>query len=218
MSSSPSPDSTPIANAGDHDFKGARTALYLFQFGAYGTTFVYAWGCHTLDDALEAAAEWLKENEPGHFVTFSEADYEEAARDIGAPADWRDSEASGPGGDQWRYAVAQRAEVDHTYTESGYLASWEWYVNEIHDVDEVATVRYRSRYECGIGEDEGDDDSGDRDGDDSMGDRGRTMSSLWWTEDNGYLAAHTSIFGSYDYDTGRADLSGDCQSIGPDSE
>jgi hypothetical protein len=131
-------DTTPIANASDHDFKGDRTRLYLFQFGAYGTTFVYVWGNDGFDDALEEAAGWLADNAPGHFVTFEERDYQEAADDLGYPADWaEDSDMSG--------RVAERAEVDHTYTESGYLASWEWSANEVNDPAVVAYIRWRSQ-------------------------------------------------------------------------
>jgi hypothetical protein len=140
-------DTTPIANPSDHAFNRDTMPLYLFSFGAYGSTLVYVWGCHTLSDALEAAAEWLKEHEPGHFVTFSEADYEEAARDIDAPHDWKED-------DEWASRVWERAEVDHTSTESGYLASWEWHVREVTDADEVAHVQWRSRE--GNDADEGD--------------------------------------------------------------
>lgn len=131
-------DTTPIANASDHDFKGDLTTLYLFQFGAYGTQYVYAWGNDGFDDALEEVAAWLADNAPGHFVTFEDSDYTEAADDIGAPSDWEED-------DDWRDQVRERAEVDHTYTESGYLASWEWYVNDVTDPSVVAYIRWRSQ-------------------------------------------------------------------------
>jgi len=143
------PDTTPIANPSDHGFSRDTMPLYLFSFGAYGCTHVYAWGCHTFEDAFNAACEWLRDNAPGVFVTFSEADYAEAARDIGAPEDWNE-----PGNEEWAYEVMERAEVDHTYTESGYLASWEWYGGEVHDPAVVARVQWRSRE--GTDEDMGD--------------------------------------------------------------
>jgi len=124
----------PFANPGDYNFNRDTMPLYLFQFGAYGDTRVYAWGCHSLDDALEAAAEWLRDNAPGHFVG---VDYAEAAADVGAPADW-DSEDNV---DEWGERVREAAEVDLTYTESGHLAAWEWAVSEVTDADTVAAVR-----------------------------------------------------------------------------
>jgi hypothetical protein len=130
------PHNTPIANPSDHNSYSKRT-LYRFQFGAYGTDYVYAWACHTLDDALEAAAEWLEEHKPGHF---SEPDYDDSARELGAPDDWRTDE-------EWAGKVAEHAETDHTYTESGYLLSWEWTVDEVHDADEWGYVVVRSMME-----------------------------------------------------------------------
>lgn len=131
-------DTTPIANASDHAFRGDRTTLYLFQFGAYGTQYVYAWGNDGFEDALEEAAGWLADNAPGHFVTFEDSDYTEAADDIGAPDDWKEDDA-------WREQVYERAECDHTYTESGYLASWEWAANSVKDPSVVAYIRWRSQ-------------------------------------------------------------------------
>lgn len=121
----------PIVNDTWHDMGGA---LYRFSFGVYGGNVCYAWGEKSLDDALEAAAEWLKETSPG---IFSEPDYADAAADIGAPADWQEDE-------EWSVKVQERAETDHTYTESGYLLSWEWTVNEVTDADEYADVKARS--------------------------------------------------------------------------
>jgi hypothetical protein len=125
-----------IVNPSDYNFNRDTMPLYLFSFGAYGDTRVYAWGCHSLEDALEAAAEWLKDNAPG---VFHEPDYAEAASEIGAPEDWDSDDNM----DEWGARVQEAAEVDLTYTESGYFASWEWHVSEILDADEVASVRSR---------------------------------------------------------------------------
>ena len=137
------PTNTPIANPSDAgSYGGARggargQSLYRFHFGAYGARVVYAWDCHTMSDALEAAAEWCREHAPG---VFTEPDYDGAAADIGAPEDWRDDP-------EWADKVRDRAEVDLTYTESGYIASWEWSVTEVTDADEYAYVYARSRME-----------------------------------------------------------------------
>ena len=115
------------ANPDETTFTGAH---FIFHFGAYGDTEV----CviqrpDHFDDALEIAAEWLKENEPGHF---SEPDYESAARECGIDL------AQYTGGmidifdrdEALAESIQQSAETDHTYTESGWLLSWEWTVDE----------------------------------------------------------------------------------------
>lgn len=40
--------------------------------------------------------------------------------------------------------VCELAEVDHTYTESGYLLSYEWWVDEVIDTTEYGDVYDRS--------------------------------------------------------------------------
>jgi hypothetical protein len=93
----------------------AGEKLFLFQFGAYGTTFALAWG-YGIEEALENAAAWLKDNAPGLFTDLDLDDArQDLARDRGVDA------ASLSDEDVYTYA-----ETDLTYTESGYLASWEW--------------------------------------------------------------------------------------------
>jgi hypothetical protein len=138
-------DTTPIANPHDHAFNRDTMPLYLFSFGAYGSVNVFAWGCHSLDDALEAAAEWCAKHAPG---VFTDPDYDDAANDIEAPEDWRDD----PEG--WGEKVRERAETDMTYTESGWILSYEWHVYEVSDADDIAYVQWRSRE--GNDADEGD--------------------------------------------------------------
>jgi hypothetical protein len=163
--------------------------VWRFSFGAYGGTTVYVLtDREALEDALETAAEWLKDNAPG---VFTEPDYEDAARDVkapgavrwasrysyvkvrfaagyslsvpidrlsskrrvrgkaplstlrprrvtvngGTPGAWKEEGATmrdeyGRERDACDL-VTERAETDHTYTESGYLASWEWTVDEL---------------------------------------------------------------------------------------
>jgi hypothetical protein len=113
-----------------------EVSLWAFQFGAYGTTNVYVWAgaAHTaLEDALEEAAAVLADEAPGHLT--SEKDmtdlYKEAAKDLGVPwpiEDWDDPDVE---------AVREQAEADMTYTESGWLTSYEWTVNELHAGDET---------------------------------------------------------------------------------
>ncbi len=100
----------------------ARTGAWLFSFGGCGTTYVVAFG--TLEDALENAAALLPK---GYFV---EPDYDAAASDCGQPLGAEPSEAA-----------IEAAEADLTYTESGWLASWEWHVDIVTPEQVLAFVR-----------------------------------------------------------------------------
>jgi hypothetical protein len=124
-------DGTPIVNPLDVDAYSTHT-LYRFSFGSVD---VLAWACHTLDDALEEAADWLRDNAPG---VFSEPDYEDAATELGAPEDWRED-------DEWCERVRDAAETDHTYTEAGWLLSWEWHVSDVTDADEFSRAETACR-------------------------------------------------------------------------
>lgn len=104
--------------------------IWLFQFGAYGSTWVAVWEPH-LEDALEIVAEWLADNEPGHLTTEKElwADkglIADAMKDLGHTGKFDDLDDE----DKWK--VQDAMTVDMTYTESGYLTSYEWHVNELH--------------------------------------------------------------------------------------
>lgn len=88
---------------------------------------VYA---YHLDDALEIAADWLAQNAPGLIVTHDSAEcaelWQEAKRALGVHSDL-DAE-------DWDEYARNNAEiVDHTYTEAGYIPSWEWRVDECED-------------------------------------------------------------------------------------
>lgn len=108
-----------------------RASLYQFQFGAYGDTSVYAWG-RSVEDALEAAAEWLREESPD---SFTDPEYEEAAAELGAPEDWNTE------GSPWAEKVRAAAEADLTYTEAGFIHSAEWYVSDITDPSVIRRAR-----------------------------------------------------------------------------
>lgn len=93
---------------------------WLFTFTAYGRVRVLVVGADpSLEDALEIAAAWLAKHAPGTLV---EPDYKAAAEKLGAPDD--DCEGISNGG------VAELAEADLTYTESGWIPSWKWTVDE----------------------------------------------------------------------------------------
>lgn len=90
-----------LVNETDAEWAPTR---YLFQFGAYGSTWLLVWGT-SIESALESAAEWLREHEPGHFVD-----------------------------------VDSDEEPDVTYTESGWLLSYEWWVSEVTRSDLMQMV------------------------------------------------------------------------------
>lgn len=109
------------ANPDETTFTGA---CFEFHFGAYGATIVrvYQRPGH-VEDALETAAKWLAENAPG---IFEEPDYAAAKNEIMGE--------TGQGDDMIAEEdIAARAEADLTYTESGWLPSWEWTVNELDE-------------------------------------------------------------------------------------
>jgi len=91
-----------------------EAGLYEIQSGAIGTLHVFMWAS-SFEDALERAAEYFAEHAPGHLTAPA---YDEAAEELGAPEDWADEE--------WQEQVREAAEADLTYTESGWLVSYEW--------------------------------------------------------------------------------------------
>jgi hypothetical protein len=113
----------------------SNSTFWRLAFGAIGTTQlgVYA---DSVEDALEIAAGWLAEYAPGHLTPFGSDDerelFNDAKRDLccetlGVRSDL-DCE-------DWEQAWQSRIDgpVDHTYTESGWLRSWEWRVDECED-------------------------------------------------------------------------------------
>ena len=101
-------------------------AASLFTFGPYGgvRVLVYASsGYRDLSDRLEVAAGTLRDlGMDGLFTTDDEM------RDLIAEA-----EAEGHEGEE----AYQQAEADLTYTESGYLTSYEWGVNDLSPGNKV---------------------------------------------------------------------------------
>jgi hypothetical protein len=99
---------------------------WLFQFGAYGTTYVLVVGDRSLDDALETAAAWLAEHAPGHIMEHGSEEHttliQEACAEHGIA--WEDFDH------ETHDEIVQEAESDLTYTESGFLTSYEWTVTE----------------------------------------------------------------------------------------
>jgi hypothetical protein len=106
---------------------------FQFSFGAYGWTKVRVWaGRDCVEEAFEAAVEWLDDNAPGHLVSHEEFAQLclEAAEELGVEFD--------PSEDyETNEAVFQAAEADltiigHTSLKHGsHIASHEWTVDEI---------------------------------------------------------------------------------------
>lgn len=96
-----------------------KASLFAMHFGAYGNTCLLVWGDH-LESALETAAEWLAQYTPGHIA--DETDIQTLMKDF---PDLSDEEAY------------EKATADLTYTESGYLVSYEWTVDELPKSSEL---------------------------------------------------------------------------------
>lgn len=105
--------------------------FYVFAFGAYASTLVavgYAPGYYrdrtlSLEDALEIASEHLRGIAPG---VFTEPDIEAAREEMYASGDLSAEEHADRDSDEVSDKVWEHATTDLTYTESGYIASWEW--------------------------------------------------------------------------------------------
>lgn len=109
--------------------------LWVYQFGAYGTTWLAVWGAN-IEDALEDAAQWLADHAPGLITTEKEfwedkSLLQDAMNELGFSGAFEDLE------DEDKWSIQDKMTVDMTYTESGYIASYEWYVNEIDSGDPI---------------------------------------------------------------------------------
>lgn len=113
-------------------FSVNHNRVIVFSFGAYASTMV-AVVSQSLDDALETAAGWLADHAPGVFV---EPDYLDAYRDISGNSDA--TEIPDDLDDETAEEIREAAETDLTYTESGWIASWEWTMTELDSTDPLA--------------------------------------------------------------------------------
>lgn len=142
-----------LVNPSDKPGKYGREQLFRFGFGTVGTTLLLVWA-RGVESGLEIAAEWLQENAPGHLVADDELGsfVAEAREELGEDAD--DEQ------------IEQRAYADLTYTESGYLASYEWTVDDVTDkklfgaavyASDLADFRFHATAGPGVDIVEGDD-------------------------------------------------------------
>ena len=112
------------ANPDETVFTGAT---FTFHFGVYcDTTVVVIQRPGRIEAALETAAECLLEVDP---VLFSEPDYADAAREVGVDLP-KYTNGLADLDEDLQERIREVAEADHTYTESGWLLSQEWTVDE----------------------------------------------------------------------------------------
>lgn len=117
---------------------------YIFHFGAYGDLHLLVWGNH-LEDALETAAGWLADFAPGHLTDLSEeyaAELISVREETGCKCSQEDP------CDTCREAAQEAAEADMTYTESGWLTSWEWGFTEDPDRETILELQKRHLSQC----------------------------------------------------------------------
>lgn len=122
-----------LVNPYDKPGKYGREQLFRFGFGTVGTTFLLVWA-RGVESGLEIAAGWLETNAPGHLMVHSSEElkqlYDEAREELGEDADEEE--------------IDQQATADLTYTESGYLTSYEWTVDDVTDKKLVEAAVYAS--------------------------------------------------------------------------
>src|SRR5215831_4091495 len=148
----PRPEPRPLKNAirsyGDYWPRsrygyGRENRLWRMQFsyGGYSDAKeVYVWA-DSEDDALEVSADVVKDYWPGIFVSDEELRerYEEACREEGI--DPREYPPYGVIRAGPHERALQRAEEDLTYTESGWIPSENWWMDEITDEETIRLAR-----------------------------------------------------------------------------
>jgi hypothetical protein len=128
-----------LDNPSDWEAYRHPNSLFFFQFGVVGTTNVLVWQkADHIDSALEEAAGWLESHAPGDLSDLAE-EYKyalkEAREELGEDADEEELEEK----------AREIAEADMTYTESGWLTSYEWFVNELFDGELFEAALYVSK-------------------------------------------------------------------------
>jgi hypothetical protein len=144
-----------LVNPSDKPGKYGREQLFRFGFGTVGTIFLLVWA-RGVESGLEIAAGWLETNAPGHLMVHGSEElkqlYDEAREELGEDADEEE--------------VEQQATADLTYTESGYLTSYEWTVDDVTDkklfgaavyASDLADFRFHATAGPGVDIVEGDD-------------------------------------------------------------
>lgn len=117
------------------EFPGSHSSdyqnLFAFGFGAYGATRLLVWGGGDIEDALTDATGWLEQYAPGHL---SSEDQVALLMDEVREEDPDLSEEE----------AYEQATADLTYTEAGYLTSYEWTVDDVRK----GTPLYQASFEA----------------------------------------------------------------------
>lgn len=104
-----------VVNSEDRQWTRHR---YVLWFGACAPVHLMVWG-NSLESALEVCGAWLAEHTPGLIITHDSKELrdlvDESARELGIDAEI-----------PCDYRAQDHATADLTYTEAGYIASWEW--------------------------------------------------------------------------------------------
>lgn len=103
--------------------KSWRKRAYVLWFGAVGTTYLHVYA-DSLEAALEECAEWLAEYAPGHIMEHGSEEHRDLLREACEERGILDGDLDFESEDVM--AAVEAAEADLTYTESGFLTSYEW--------------------------------------------------------------------------------------------
>lgn len=105
-----------------HDKSFYDGCAYVLWFGGFNATFLHIYS-KSLDDALEECAGWLADHAPGHLMSFGSDEHQCLIKE---QCEEREIDYSALDEHPDRDDVFQDAEADLTYTESGFLTSYEW--------------------------------------------------------------------------------------------
>lgn len=130
-------DRNPYILVNPSDYSSTK-GLVAFQFGAYGDTRLLVWA-NGWDTAAETAAEWLSEYAPGHVT--SESDVAQLMKEAKRNDPSLDEEAA-----------HDAATADLTYTESGYLTSYEMHGNDVHKGEPMYEAALQASKEEAVGD------------------------------------------------------------------
>jgi hypothetical protein len=112
-----------LANATERSW---HDNCFVFWFGSCGTTYVLAYG-KGIDSALESAAQWLADYAPGHIMPHDSEELQELLREARIEFRKENQRLEDPDhGSEDMSRVYESATADLTYTESGYLTSYDW--------------------------------------------------------------------------------------------
>lgn len=112
---------------------------YVLWFGAYGWTRLHVYA-DSLEDALEECAGWLADHAPGLITRQGSDEYRDLMADECKERGLAWPMPAGCDDFEPYWEAEDAALADHTYTESGWIPSWEWGIGlEDPTTDELYT-------------------------------------------------------------------------------